>query len=651
MFIGIAVWNLMDGLSFWVQDDTLKIIFHEMKMLGPILVPAFLFIFISDILKIDTKQYKYQVIMPILFVVPVVSIISVMTNYIHHGFRKAIWVEQFENVKLVIVENGWVFWLNTWHSYLIVFAIVIMLLRSLKIGNKVERLRALLIMIAMLIPIIINMVFTFELTFRHIADYTSVGFSFGLIFLLFAMKSYRIFEVENITRNHIFEFMDIGIIVLDKFERIADINACARRIFRWKIKKVYGRLFWELVDDFTKDELNKGKPEILLDKEGKKYNVEAKLLLNKDGSERGEIIFISDVTAREKMKEKIKYINLHDALTGLYNRHYYNAIIEKLDTEENLPLGIVVGDLNGLKIINDGFGHAEGDKALVEIAGILSDAISDDDVAFRFGGDEFLIICAKTSEGYLDRLCSIINRACIGKKRLSISLGYSIKNLNDENLEEKILLADNVMYKKKLMLSKHFHTKMVDMIIEELEDSMRLTKVHLQKRESLCLEFGKWIGLSKHRVEDLMLMSKVCDIGKACVSEECSSENECSADVCVALTENHAIKSYNILSSIPEYSNVAEVVLYHHEKWDGSGAPFGASGYEIPYLARILSLTDNYIYMTCDGMECDMNKGLSQFEAIGELENKAGNDFDPLLTEQFIDYIRSKQNDRNEQII
>src|SRR5665648_533172 len=108
------------------------------------------------------------------------------------------------------------------------------------------------------------------------------------------------------------------------------------------------------------------------------------------------ICFLHDITDRKKTEKEILYLSYHDHLTGLYNRRFYEEELTRLNTKRNLPLTIVMGDVNGLKLINDSFGHAMGDELLGKVAEVIKNGCRADDIIARLGGDEFVILLPKT---------------------------------------------------------------------------------------------------------------------------------------------------------------------------------------------------------------------------------------------------------------
>ena len=112
--------------------------------------------------------------------------------------------------------------------------------------------------------------------------------------------------------------------------------------------------------------------------------------------------------------EEISYISYHDFLTGLYNRIYFEEEKKRLDTPRQLPISIIMGDINGLKLINDGFGHSKGDEVIIEIAQIFKSCCRKEDIVSRIGGDEFGVLLPKTDSQSAQQICNSIYDTCKG---------------------------------------------------------------------------------------------------------------------------------------------------------------------------------------------------------------------------------------------
>lgn len=165
-----------------------------------------------------------------------------------------------------------------------------------------------------------------------------------------------------------------------------------------------------------------------------------------------------DITDRKSVEEKIRYLSFHDSLTGLYNRSFFQEELERLDKKGELPLSIIMGDVDGLKEVNDKLGHLEGDNLLKNIAGIIKGVCHKKCIITRWGGDEFGIILPKTSAYIAFSVCEEIRNLCENcgenKYKFSISLGASTKYFYKEDINEVLKRADFYMYKDKAGKSK-----------------------------------------------------------------------------------------------------------------------------------------------------------------------------------------------------
>jgi diguanylate cyclase (GGDEF)-like protein/PAS domain S-box-containing protein len=166
------------------------------------------------------------------------------------------------------------------------------------------------------------------------------------------------------------------------------------------------------------------------------------------------LCMIQDITDSKKKEDEIIYLSYHDTLTGLYNRTFFEEEKKRFDVRRKLPMSVIMGDVNGLKMINDTFGHDVGDILLREIGTILVETCRAEDVIARIGGDEFVILLEDMDEVAAKKLCDRIDTACkdyvnrIDRKIFyaSISLGYATKKTVEQSIDMLLKDAEKMLY-------------------------------------------------------------------------------------------------------------------------------------------------------------------------------------------------------------
>lgn len=363
-------------------------------------------------------------------------------------------------------------------------------------------------------------------------------------------------------------------------------------------------------------------------------------VVNKKGEAWGVVGLSRDITERKLMEERLRYLSEIDILTGLYNRYSFEEKIKELNHEKHLPMGIIMGDVNGLKIVNDTLGHLEGDKLLQRISLILKDICDPNGYVFRWGGDEFIILIPDCNEVKCEEIIKDITKKCEQAKykfmQLSIALGEGIRYSLDENIYECITKIEEKVYRQKLLDKKSIKSSIMESLKKSLEEKNMETNEHTERVAKYALAIGKRLNLKISDLDELILVASLHDIGKIGVNEEILLKSGKLTNEEFEIMKTHTEKGYRIINASSELGNVAKGVLTHHERWDGTGYPLGLAEKEIPLAARIINVVDSYDVMTNDRV---YKKAMDKDEAIKELENCSGTQFDPKIVECFVEYI------------
>ncbi len=366
--------------------------------------------------------------------------------------------------------------------------------------------------------------------------------------------------------------------------------------------------------------------------------------LHMEDAAHSHMLLLQDITERRQKEAEIVYLTYHDVLTGMYNRAFMEKERLRLNVKEHLPLSVILGDVNGLKLVNDAFGHEEGDYLLTEVAGILKKCLREQDIIARIGGDEFLVLLPKTDAETVAQTVRQINEACAdhgprpGKELfdVSISLGYATKVMADEPLDAVIKTAERFMYRRKLIAHKQMYDSIIAAIKQTLYEKSDETREHGERMAILARSLAHALELPKEDADALELASMMHDIGKVRVNLNILKKAGTLTGEEWEEIKKHPEAGYRIAQSVPHLNAISEVILYHHERWDGMGYPQGLSGENIPLLARILALVDSYDTMREDR---GYRKALNDAEAVREILRASGKQFDPELTRVFVEKV------------
>ncbi len=455
---------------------------------------------------------------------------------------------------------------------------------------------------------------------------------------------------ENILRESeekfrlLFEKSSDGIFSYNMSNGKIDFNPALSKIMGYNsIKEVNNGYIKKILDIVNEEIPNSSSEKNFLQKQIERENGSKawiEVSFNRDFNHNRDIIcngIVRDITSKKVFENKIRYLSFHDKLTGLYNRAFFEAELKRLNKKRQLPLTIVIADIDGLKLINDAFGHESGDKLIKKIAGIFKYCFRSEDIIARYGGDEFAILLPATP---MDEVLKIIDRIKIACKKegnkilpLSISIGVSSKTEISQKINSVIKDADDQMYRNKLMRKQSPQSSLIFSLEKALEERNFETVEHVRRMRDGVMSLGKELLLQDSSINDLRLLSTLHDIGKIGISDNIILKPDKLSHQEWRLIKKHSEIGFRIAKSSNELSTIAKPILHHHEWWNGKGYPARLKGEKIPINSRIVSIVDAYDAMTNNR---PYRKAIGRDNAISELEKYSGIQFDPLLIKKFV---------------
>lgn len=643
------IWTTACILQQSIAINSLKVLFDKIQYAGSFLLPVGLFLLAARYVNYN-KIFKLKYIL-LIVAFPIIALFLVLTNEIH----RLIWVDAklvlFDSFNMIVKEYNTLYFVSVLYSGILTLTGIIIVItditKSYKKPDGQKCWKKFLLIPYVSIPWLIMLAKYLGFNPFPYIEETPIIIAACTPAVIAVLNKPRIREIMPVAFETIFENMDDGLILVDKNENVLKLNSASQKIFSTRLNEIAGKSVNHLLTGLNENPgVFPGDEDLKIGNKGNQcfYNTRQTEIKNESGKPLGRVIVLRDITEIRKAEENIKYLSFYDKLTGIYNRAFFDIELKRLNASHQMPLSLVIGDVNGLKTINDAFGHAYGDKLLKKIADIFKSCFRKEDIIARWGGDEFSVLLPNTSYSTTMKIVKRVNKKCVEYSTdtmlISISIGVATKEKTRGNTEKLLKEAEDRMYGHKLIENQSARSSIIASLGKALEERNYETREHTKRMKKYGLLFGHVLKLSDSELDELSLLSTLYDIGKIGIPDNiilkpCKlNKNERQ------IMSKHSEIGYRIALSNPELAHIARPILHHHERWDGKGYPYGLSEFEIPITSRIVSIIDAYDAMISDR---PYRKALPKEVAIKELNDCSGTQFDPALVNTFTNQLILKE--------
>lgn len=343
--------------------------------------------------------------------------------------------------------------------------------------------------------------------------------------------------------------------------------------------------------------------------------------------------------------DAIRELGIRDSLTGLHNRRYFEDEIAKAAREDHDPVTAVICDVNGLKLVNDALGHEWGDRLITKAASVLKAISEPGDIVARVGGDEFAVLLPNDSgnrdiETRLKEEMASINSG--DDIPLQMAWGVANGRASIRSIEEIIKEADGRMYARKETQRDQARDAILTFFLRMISTREGRKVGHMERCRSIMSEFVSTLGEMDETFKDRMIrLAGIHDIGLVGVNPDILRKTDPLTDEEKKEVRSHPEIGYRIAIAAPTLSDLADAILHHHQRWDGTGYPLrksAVSGKGIPLESRIMTLVDSYEAMT----HRYYGRSMTHKEAIEEIGRCRGSQFDPEWADRFVAFLEKK---------
>ena len=520
------------------------------------------------------------------------------------------------------------YYLHLTFTYLMVIALLGILIRRVVLTPKNYRIQYWLFIMAIMLIVVINAFFIIPGPWRRdsaifLIDSSIPGYSLGLLIMYWSCFKYRDSFLKQSLSKMVFDNLDQGIALFDyngnlvlRNDKLADMIPALRSVSELRVEE-----FEEMcgIENNSRDTVDSFSQQLFagVAGSGEPLRCDFMRLRDESGRELGDLFVYTDAS------EEI------DLLTGFHSWDHFRQYVRDNPETFRHPCAVAQFDINGMGSYNRNKGKEAGDQLIREFSELIRNRMPEESYYVR-GYDARLIAIAYYATE--DEMRSYGERIA-GEFRAKVQVGYASSETEDTDILDLINRSLRSMMVKKLLDDESTHSQTITSLVRALKESDSDTEAHVKRTQRMGRELGRRFGLSDLELSQLSLLCLLHDIGKVGIPLEILNKPGRLTLEEWEVLKSHAEKGYQIAASSWELRDIADMILYHHERWDGKGYPKGLEGEQIPLLSRIISVVDSYDAMINNR---SYRRAKSIEAAKAEMKRCAGTQFDPVLTEEFL---------------
>lgn len=527
--------------------------------------------------------------------------------------------------------------------FVVVMIMIVAALLILKCGEtpRVYWKRYYMLIFGILLAVAVNLMNLYQADF-FVLDLSSVLYCFIGMLMYYNTFRYLPAVTMNITRRMILNYLSEPVILFDYDGWLTDFSKSILKV----MPNAHFNIGSMTIEEFVNSGNFIGFRPVDTDQdfdwttriggEDYTYSIKYRCMTDAKGRSLGKIFVFHDITSMRDTYFNLEKSLLYDPLTGLYNKQSYLQQVPQWDNKRYWPVAVAVCNINGLKRINDQYGMEYGDAVMKQLAYFVKMHAGEDAYVAKLEGGDVLAVLEETTHNEAVEICEDIKKDLEGfygrDVLIHLEYGVAVKEDDITTMEQILGEAKSSMQNKKMLRDNSMSSSLVDSLKQTLSESDYETEEHVERTREMASRLGKALNLSDTDIGKLELLAIMHDIGKVAIPHQVLLKKGKLSDEEFEIMKQHTIKGYRIANASPELSGIADCILSHHEKWDGTGYPNKLKGEDIPLLARIISAVDSHDVMVHDR---PYHHAMPEEDAIKELRRCAGTQFDPHIIEVF----------------